>query len=317
MFVFLLQTIMDTMETNLIARYIEDVTFKNSGSKDTASNYRRDIDAYVNYLTSQSIDSLFDVDKSIAAWYVIHLRQDAALSQRSIQRHLSTIRGLYRYAIAMKRCEDNPFARIKAGKTPQTLPDVLSENEVNALLDSINGIDFGSLRDRALFELMYASGMRLSEIASLTLNDLHDPLRRIRIKGKGNVERTVFYNHHAKQALDDYISRRSQVAKTDQEALWLNQRGEPLTQRGIQYRLNKAVMDAGLRTQVHPHILRHSFATHLLNHGADLKSIQLMLGHASMVTTQIYTHISVAQMKESFKKSHLRMDPPREDKEAQ
>ena len=305
------------METELIQRYIEDVTFKNSRSPDTASNYRRDLDAYVRYLNQQDIDSLFDVDKSIAAWYVIHLRQDAALSQRSIQRHLSTIRGLYRYAINIKRCTDNPFSRIKAGKTVQSLPDVLSENEVNALLDSINGHDFGSSRDRAIFELMYASGMRLSEITALTVHDLHDPLRRIHITGKGNVERTVFYNHHAKKALDNYLSVRVQVAKPNQEALWLNQRGEPLTQRGIQYRLNKAVMDAGLRTQVHPHILRHSFATHLLNHGADLKSIQLMLGHASMVTTQIYTHISVSQMKESFKKSHLRMDPPREDKEEQ
>ena len=296
------------MEHDLINRYIEDVTFKNSGSMDTASNYRRDLQAYINYLSTQQIESLFDVDRSIAAWYVIHLRQDAALSQRSIQRHLSTIRGLYRYCIQMDRCIDNPFSHIKAGKTIQTLPDVLSEKEVNTLLDSINGNDYASIRDRALFELMYASGMRLSEIASLRIDDLSDTNRRIRIKGKGNVERTVFYNHHAQDALNRYRSIRSQVVKPNENALWINQKGDALTPRGIQYLLNKAVTNANLRTSVHPHILRHSFATHLLNHGADLKTIQLLLGHASMVTTQIYTHISVQQMKDSFAKSHLRME---------
>lgn len=296
------------MEYDLINRYIEDVTFKNSGSTKTSENYRRDLDAYVNYLLSQQIDSLFEVDRSIAAWYVIHLRQDAALAQRSIQRHLSSIRGLYNYCIQMDYSNDNPFSHIKAGKTIASLPDVLSENEVNALLDSINGHDFASLRDKALFELMYASGMRLSEIAGLTMDDITNPFRRITIRGKGNVERTVFYNQHTKKALDDYVAIRVQLVKPNQNALWINQRGDPLTQRGIQYLLNKAVANAGLRTQVHPHILRHSFATHLLNHGADLKTIQLLLGHASMVTTQIYTHISVSQMKDSFKKSHLRME---------
>lgn len=296
------------MEKQWITKFLDDVYYRNSGSDLTTSDYNQDFNLFIDYLTQEDIASFKDVDRLCATYFLIYLKQEKKYAQRSIQRTLSCLKSFYNFLLKQHLVSTNPFMGLKAGKKNQHLPEVLSFEEVTTLLDSIDTSTALGIRNKALFELMYATGMRLSEITSLTLEQINFIDYSIHIIGKGKEERTVFFNQHSYDALQHYLSVRASLAKPNVSVLWVNHIGEALTQRGIQHLLNKLCKTNGIDKSIHPHILRHSFATHMLNNGADIKTIQLLLGHSSLSTTQIYTHVSIKRMQESFKKSHLRMD---------
>lgn len=293
------------MEINWVEQYLKHVTIKNSGSALTKIDYQQDINVLNTYLQSQDIDSYLDVDRYIATYFIIYLKEERKLSIRSIQRMLSCIRNFFTYLKDNDYMSNNPFIGLKAGKLPLKLPDVLSYEEVSYLLDNVDTSTPLGIRNKALFELMYATGMRLFEITNLELQDIDFNNRRIYIVGKGNKERVVFFNESAMNALQTYLKVRPLIGK-EQPALWLNSQGNPLSKRGIEELLKKHCRLLGYQKNVHPHLLRHCFATHMLNAGADIKTIQCLLGHSSLSATQIYTHVSIETMHDSFMKSHLR-----------
>ena len=293
------------METNWVEHYLKHVSIKNSGSELTTIDYSQDIHIFDQFLIQQEIDTYSDVDRYIATYFIIYLKEEKQLSIRSIQRILSCIRNFYAFLSDNHHISNNPFIGLKAGKTPLKLPDVLSYEEVCYLLDTIDTTTSFGLRNKALLELMYATGLRLFEITNLQLEDIDLKNRRITIVGKGNKERIVFFNETAFDALNQYLKVRPIMGK-DQPALWLNKLGRPLSKRGVEDILKKHCQSIGYSKNVHPHLLRHCFATHMLNAGADIKTIQCLLGHSSLAATQIYTHVSIETMHDSFMKSHLR-----------
>ena len=206
-----------------------------------------------------------------------------------------------------KKVKFNPFKIISSPKLDKTLPDFLHQEEIDELfVNNEKRTDFLALRDHALLELLYASGLRVSEVVNLTLDQVESQTRIIKVTGKGNKERMVPYSVECKKTLDKYIDecRKEIVEKnkleTDPKALFLNARGEKLTTRGVEYILKSIEKKIGMELDLHPHKMRHSFATHLLDEGVDLRVIQEILGHESLETTQVYTHISTSKMIESY-----------------
>ena len=235
---------------------------------------------------------------------------DRGLDPASQARILSTIRGFFRWLWETRRIAMNPASGLRNPKQPKRLPAFLTEGESQALLDLPPAVDFPSARLTCLLELLYASGLRVSELVGLNLLDLLTEQRTLRVLGKGRKERLVPYHAHAATILEVYLAFRSAflAAKTlpSSPALFLNQRGGRLTPTSVRVMLRSALEAAAVRSRVSPHALRHSFATHLLNRGMDLRAIQELLGHASLSTTQRYTHLGLEELARTYEKAHPR-----------
>jgi len=234
------------------------------------------------------------------------------LSNRSLSRHLSTLRSFFRWACREGHVEKNPAKGLPQPRTPRTLPRALTLEDTQQLLDTA---DEGNLpqREFALFELLYATGLRVSEASGLDLSDLDLESRLVRVTGKGNRERIVPFGESAADALREYMPVRARLTAkaaedddSDDEPLFVNARGGRLTTRSMARLLKRRLRAAGLPTGISPHALRHTFATHLLQAGADLRAIQELLGHASLSTTQKYTHLDAARLAEVYRKAHPR-----------
>jgi integrase/recombinase XerC len=235
---------------------------------------------------------------------------DRGLDPASQARILSTARAFFKWLWETRRIEQNPASGLRNPKQPKRLPSFLTEGESQALLDLPSGVDFPSARLACLLELLYASGLRVSELVGLDLQDLFLEQRMLRVLGKGRKERLVPFHAQAGEVLSAYLAFRSAflAAKTLQPsaALFLNQRGGRLTTTTVRTLLRSALEAAAVRSRVSPHALRHSFATHLLNRGMDLRAIQELLGHASLSTTQRYTHLSLEDLARTYEKAHPR-----------
>lgn len=228
------------------------------------------------------------------------------LSNRSIARHLSTLRSFFRWACREGYCDRNPAKGLPLPRTPKTLPRAMTLADTEALLEED---DEGILpeRERALFELLYATGLRVSEAAGLDLEDVDFSSRLARVTGKGRRERIVPFGEEAEEALSRYLPVRAALRRgkdAEDEPLFVNARGGRLTTRSMARLLKRRLRAAGLPAQISPHALRHTFATHLLQAGADLRSIQELLGHASLSTTQKYTHLDAARLREVYRRAH-------------
>ena len=237
----------------------------------------------------------------------------AKLSSRSLARHLSAIRSLFQWACRSGWCATNPAASVPMPRQPKSLPRALTFSDTERLLGAEGEGDPFPERDRAMFEMLYATGLRVSELAGLGLDDLDAGQRLARVLGKGGKERIVPYGEPAAEALRAYLPTRAALraaAETrgdvgaDAEPLFVNHRGGRLTTRSVARILKRRLREAGLPDRISPHALRHTFATHLLSAGADLRSIQELLGHASLSTTQKYTHVDAARLMEVYRKSH-------------
>ena len=288
-----------------VEKYLEYLSFQKGYSSNTVISYRRDIYKFLEYMEKENA-SFNDVDSILIRNFLLEETLNG-ISKRSSQRRLVALRRFYELMLKEKKVKFNPFKIISSPKLDKTLPDFLHQEEIDELfVNNEKRTDFLALRDHALLELLYASGLRVSEVVNLTLDQVESQTRIIKVTGKGNKERMVPYSVECKKILDKYIDecRKEIVEKNklenDPKALFLNARGEKLTTRGVEYILKSIEKKIGMELDLHPHKMRHSFATHLLDEGVDLRVIQEILGHESLETTQVYTHISTSKMIESY-----------------
>ncbi len=274
----------------------------------TVNSYRNDINQFMDFIEKKGIADAAQIGKRDVIDYLYEMR--TKYDPSSSARKLSAIKTFFKFLSLEKNIKHNPASELEAPRLNKKLPDVLSEAEISALLDGVNTLTPGGLRDRAILELMYATGMRISEVANLKIHDYDTVAQYIRCMGKGSKERIVPVGKIAADWVDEYIDkvRRGILDKTATSSgeLFLNKKGKKFSRVWLWKIIVKRVAEAGLRKEITPHTLRHTFATHLLTHGADLRSVQEMLGHASISTTQIYTHIDRSRLREVHKKFHPR-----------
>lgn len=288
---------------NLLNDFLIEFSLKTTQSDHSYDAYRRDISQLLDYLQDANIE-LKDVDKNTIYNFLESLQIETTLAASSLNRKCSANRSFFDYLVQTKKIESNPFKQIKHFKEPQTLPDFLTFDDISQFLNSIDESTKLGFRNRTLFELMYACGLRLSETIDLKIEDINFDERTLVILGKGSKERMVPFYEGISDQLLEYISN-YRISFDDQErTVFTNQRGKPLTSRGIQHICEQIALKANMRMHVHPHMFRHSFATHLLDNGADLRLVQDLLGHENLSTTQIYTHVSIDRLKKVYLKSH-------------
>ena len=276
-------------------------------STHTIDAYKKDINQYLVYLGDLDIKNLSDVKSTHIRDY-IRILSDGGMAPASISRIISSIRTYYRFLSSENILDENPVLLINNPKLPKKLPDVLSEKEISLIINAIQESSQFYQRDKAIIELLYSCGIRVTELCNLELSNLFIDEDLIRVMGKGNKERLLPLGIRSKKYLDDYIkhSRNSHIKKSGSSFVFVSRNGNQLTRAMINIILNKWTQVSGLKKSVSPHKLRHSFATHLLEGGADLRFVQALLGHSDISTTQIYTHIDKHYLKEVYKIHHPR-----------
>ena len=273
---------------------------------DLIGNYARGSEkGFFQFLRVKQIDSLDEVDKQVLRDYMAWLMEQGVV-KHSIARKLSAIRSFYRYLLREEKVSANPLEKVSSPKLDRRLPSFLTAEETVRLLETPDLSSPQGLRNRALLELLYASGMRVSELESLNIEQLNMETNEIRVWGKGSKERMVLIGEPAAHALNNYLvkGRPALLGKKKTNAVFLNQYGGRLPARRIQKILDRCAQKAGIEKRVHPHVLRHTFATHLLDGGADLRVVQELLGHAQLATTQVYTHVSQSQARKIYQSAH-------------
>lgn len=277
-------------------------------ASNTVVSYERDLKSYILYVSKvEEISSLDAVSRATIIQFLKFLTENGK-SSKTIARHIASIRSFHQFLLREKVTTQDPTVHIDRPKQEQKLPQVMSLEEVQALLDSPDTSKVFGMRDKAMIELLYATGMRVSELISLNLSDVHLTMGFVRCVGKGNKERIIPLGKMAQNAITNYIeeSRSQLLKKKSTDALFLNLYGNRLTRQGFWKILKKLTKEAGIEKELTPHTLRHSFATHLLENGADLRAVQEMLGHADISTTQIYTHVTKTRMKDVYSMFHPR-----------
>ncbi|MGG0657767.1 site-specific tyrosine recombinase XerD [Rummeliibacillus pycnus] len=292
-----------------IADYIHFLRAERQLSDNTLQSYERDIKDYTkNIFETQQLETFDDIERFHILQYLQELR-NKGISARSVSRHISSIRSFHQFLLREKRCDHDPTVHIEMPKIEQKLPKILSIEEIDRLISAPIVAKPQGVRDRAMLELLYATGMRVSECIELNIDDIHLTMGFVRVFGKGGKERIIPLGGSAIESCTNYLNKaRFQLenAKMRTEALFINQRGKRLTRQGCWKLMKGYAEKAGIEKELTPHILRHSFATHLIENGADLRAVQEMLGHADIATTQIYTHISKTRLSEVYKQFHPR-----------
>lgn len=281
--------------------------------RDLADNsiisYRRDIEKYIQYLENEKITDWNKIDRYDIVLFLQRLKENGK-SNNSIIRMTSSLRQYHQFLRQEKLAEQDPMQYVETPKKAEVLPKVLSIKEVDKLLDTPNIETEIGLRDRAILEVMYATGLRISELVHLEMTELHLSMGFIQTIGKGNKERILPVGGEAVKWLEEYLEDARPIFSSrsldDSPYVFLNARGRGLSRQGVWKNLKKTVQEAGIKQNVSPHMLRHSFATHLLENGADLRIVQELLGHSDISTTQIYTHITKARMKDIYNQHHPR-----------
>jgi len=277
-------------------------------SLNTKENYERDLRGYLLFIEKQNLNGIEMIERQHIQNYLIEL-YERGLNTKSVARQLSAIRTFHQYLIIEKISEKNPCDLIESPKLSRDLPEILSIDEVDRLLESFRQDKAGDIRNRAMVELLYASGLRVSELLNLKLDDLHLSMQFIKCQGKGSKERLVPIGEVATEILELYLTTsRPELMKTPTNLLFLNRFGERMTRQGFWKILKKQAQLAGITKVLSPHKLRHSFATHLIENGVDLRLVQEMLGHTDIATTQIYTHLSKEHLRDVFEQAHPRSE---------
>lgn len=293
-----------------IARFLGHLKYEKRCSPHTVKNYGRDLAEFVDYLTRGRRDPppLSQIDHITIRDFLGHLRRRGN-AKSSAARKLAAVRSFFRFLHAQGEIAANPARLVRSPRLAARNPRFLSVQEVETVLDLPDPSTEKGVRDRAIFELLYASGIRVGELVSLNVEDVSIEERFAKVVGKGRKERIVPFGEKAKEALQTYLRARrdilSRKRSVDQpNALFLNLRGDRLTARSVQRGMAECLNKAALLLKVHPHLMRHSFATHLLNNGADLRGIQELLGHQSLSTTQKYTHLSIQELVKTYRSAH-------------
>lgn len=284
-----------------IEGYITYLTIERQLSSNTVDGYKRDLIDFYTFLNKK----YKDITKNDIISYLGYMNKK--LNPKSINRHIVSVKNFFKYLERNDYIKENVTSDITGVKMKKSIPKVLSEEDINKLLD-INTHDSISYRNKAMLELMYSSGLRVSELLTLTISNIDLNMNTVRIFGKGSKERIMPIDDIASKYLFEYINlyRNTLLKNKTSDILFLNSRGEKLSRQGFFKILKGIALEKGINKDISPHTIRHTFATHMLNHGADLRSIQTMLGHENIETTQIYTHVSNNYVKENYNEAHPR-----------
>lgn len=285
-------------EIKEIQDYKRYLSYEKNYSFHTVKNYIKDIEQFVIFNNKKIVVDENDIKK------FLEFLGKKKYSRRSIARKIVAVRNFYKFLIKIKRIEKNPFTYILTPKTEKKLPGVLTEKEIENLMSAATGKDFISLRDRTILELIYSTGIRVSELVNMDVSDIDFVNEEIKVLGKGEKERIIPVGSVALNILHCYIKELKKIDTSG--VLFINKNKKRLTQRFVELMIKKYAKMSGIEKKVTPHTLRHSFATHLLDRGADLRSVQELLGHSNLSTTQIYTHLSIQKLKKEYDKAHPR-----------
>lgn len=289
-----------------IARFSAHLTNEKHASQNTVSSYLRDTTQFAGYLHNHYGIGLLEADSAMIREYMEWM-QGRGKSAASVTRFLASIKSFYGYMVSVGETEANPAHGVAAAKVERKYPEILTAREVELFLEQPECVDAKGFRDHAMLELLYATGIRVSELIALDMGDLNLAAGFIRCSN-GKKERIIPLYHGAVRALQDYIKgiRPQLIADTEEQALFVNMNGERMSRQGFWKIIKHYQEKAGIQKDITPHTLRHSFAAHLLENGADLRAIQEMLGHADISSTQIYTHVVKNQLKDVYQKAHPR-----------
>jgi len=290
-----------------VDQYINYLVFEKGLSEKTIESYSSDLSKYLQFLKQKGVNDITQTDTPLILKHLIALRE-SGLGSKSCARHLITLRGFHKFLAQEKILEFDPAKLVDLPKSGLKLPDVLSVSEVNLILNIPDSITPLGKRNSAMLELLYAAGLRVSELVNLKFLDVNLEACFVRVMGKGSKERIVPFGLYAKNKIDDYISNsRSLILKNHiSKYLFVARAGKPMTRQGFWKLLKQYVKQAGIKKKVTPHSLRHSFASHLLEGGADLRTVQVMLGHVDISSTQIYTHVARDHLRKIHEKYHPR-----------
>ncbi len=270
----------------------------------TLSNYQRDIHGFIAYCQSQQLTDWSSIDTQHVRSYIAQVHR-RGLSGKSIQRLLSSIRSLYRFLMKRHWVAHNPALGVSAPKSSRKLPEVLNPDDLDHLLN-LSDSEPLAVRDRAMMELLYGCGLRLSELIGLDLNNIEWQEQSLNVLGKGRKQRIVPFGDKAAQALKHWLKLRVHYATQDEAAVFVSQRGNRISPASVQQRMKKWARVKGLDQRLYPHLMRHSFASHILESSQDLRAVQELLGHANLSTTQIYTHLDFQQLAKVYDAAHPR-----------
>lgn len=297
--------------TQIIGDFLDYLRHQRRVSPHTLSNYQRDLEKLQDYCNDTTLTEWHTLRDNHIRAFIARLRRNN-LSPRSIQRTLSTVRTFYNYLQRQGLARINPANDVSAPKQQRKLPGLLDVDQTAQLLN-INSDDPLELRDQAMMELIYSSGLRLSELVNLDLSDIDLKDQTVRVIGKGNKERVVPVGRYAVVALQAWLEIRNTIVVESENAIFISNRGRRISQRMVQLRMKEWAIKQGVNGNLHPHMLRHSFASHLLESSGDLRAVQELLGHADISTTQIYTHVDFQHLAAVYDKAHPRARKKRED----
>lgn len=302
-----------------VESFLAHISTEKGYSHNTISAYRNDLTQFTEFLKIEDTKEAKKADTAESPWaavtketivsYILHIKARQEYSSATVARKVAAIRSFFHFLVAEGAITDDPTATLDSPKVKKRLPKVISHADVERLLAApAQESTPKALRDKAILELLYATGMRVSELANLDLDDVNLASATVRCFGKGSKERIIPIYHQATAALEEYLQkgRLHLTRDPDEQALFLNPWGTRLTRQGLWLIIKEYVAQAGIAVEVSPHTLRHSFATHLLSGGADLRNVQQLLGHANVSTTQIYTHISSERLREVYDEAHPR-----------
>jgi len=291
----------------LVENFLNYLSVERGLSRNTIISYREDLNTYLRFLESAHIDTLSKTDKNNVIDFMLY-QKDRGLSANSTARRLAAIKVFYRFLVKERILKADPTSLIDSPKLWKKIPQTLSLNEVEVLINQPNLRNKQGIRDRAILEVLYATGMRVSEAVNLKKDNVNLDIGFLRCIGKGNKERVIPLGKKAIVSLKRYLqsSRPQLLKKRESDLLFLNRFGEKISRQSLWKMIRRYAQEARIKKPIRPHILRHSFATHLLERGADLRSVQEMLGHSNIATTQIYTHINKDRLKTIHKMFHPR-----------
>jgi integrase/recombinase XerC len=296
---------MDGADKQLLADFFDALKIEKRASPHTIKSYQRDIEQLSAFCSNKAIHHWRDVQQTHIRSHIAG-RHRQGIGSKSLQRELSAIRSFYQFLLKKRFADCNPAKHIKAPKQARKLPKTLDVDQIAGLMEAGAGSVL-EIRDVAMFELFYSSGLRLSELAALNLADLDLPDNSLVVRsGKGGKSRILPIGSKAIEAIEAWLQHRAKIAAAGESAVFVSARGSRLGQRGIQLRLTQWCQKKGITEHVHPHMLRHSFASHLLESSQDLRAVQELLGHSNISTTQIYTHLDFQHLAEIYDKAHPR-----------
>ena len=291
---------------SVINKFLDYLKYEKNFSDYTVLNYNKDLEKFNEFLEKQKIDNINNIDLNIIRNYLVFLH-NLKLSKKTICRHISTLRTFFKYLTKKNIIKNNPMLLISNPKVDKTLPKFLYEQQLDTLLKVPDMNTNEGIRDSLIIELFYSTGVRVSELSNLKIKDINFNDKKILILGKGNKERIVLYGDRCSNLLNLYLNKsRPLLTDNDNPYLFVGKKKDRLNENGIRIILKKILKSSGLEINLTPHVIRHTFATDLLNNGADLRTVQELLGHENLKTTEIYTHITNERLKQVYRSCHPR-----------